>query len=115
MKDKGWFYKQVNGRRTGDKGKPEFKIDWWKLLLVPALAWCTWVTLHGFLAESNRNDIEQLRTEKVAELKGYVDLQVGVLHARSTKIDDRINDVIWKFFEDKLAKCNERRETGEAE
>ena len=83
---------------------------WWKLLLVPLLGWASWVTFGSLLAEKNRESLQQLRTEQVAELKEYVDLQVGVMHGRISKVDDKLDDVIWQFFAIHLDECNEECE-----
>lgn len=104
----GFFYKQVHGRRSTDKpGEKKFAIDWWKLILIPLLGWCAWVTIHGFMAENNKEEVEKLKAEKVAELEAYIDMQVGVMHGRITKVDDRLDGVIWQFFENELEDCQE--------
>jgi len=84
---------------------------WWKLLLVPLLGWASYVTFGSLLAEKNREALQQLRTEQVKELKEYVDLQVGVMHGRITKVSDKVDSDIdkltWRFFEDRLVECRE--------
>ena len=88
---------------------------WWKLLLVPIIGWASYVTLLAINADnravSNREEVEQLRNEKVAELKDYVDMQVGVLHNRISKVHDEneadIKAITWRFFEQQIADCTE--------
>lgn len=75
------LYSQTKGRRATDKpDSAQWKFDWWKLIILPALGWATWVTIHGFMAEKNKETL---------------DLQVGVLHQRIEaqeqihKVDDQ--------------------------
>ena len=90
-------------------------------MLVPLIGWCSWVTIHAFLAASNRKELERMRTEQVAELKAYVDMQVGVLHGRVTAVavgqeadETRLENRMWelqlRFFEDKIEDCQEELE-----
>jgi len=59
-----------------------------------------------------------MRTEQVAELKAYVDMQVGVLHGRITAVavgqeadETRLENRMWelqlRFFEDEIEDCQE--------
>ena len=92
---KSILYSQVQGRRKGDT-EVKWKFDWWKLilgiLLGSLIGWGSWVTRMCQKAE---------KTEEI------VDMQVGVMHGRITKVDDRINSIVWKFFEQELADCTE--------
>jgi hypothetical protein len=86
------LYSQVSGRRSGET--PVYKFDWWKAiigaLLASLIAWGSWATR---------------MCQKAEKSEEILDMQVGVLHGRITKVDDRLNDVIWRFFEKELNDC----------
>jgi hypothetical protein len=90
----GFFYKQVGGRRQGEQ--PVYKFDWWKIVAAAVLGgvitWGGWVTR---------------MCQKAEKSEEILDMQVMVLHTRITKVDDRVNDVIWKFFENEVTECEE--------
>jgi hypothetical protein len=69
---------------------------WWKAVIVLVtggiITWGSWVTRMGQKAE---------KSEEI------LDTQVMILHSRITKVDDRINHVIWKFFENEIQDCEE--------
>ena len=79
------------------------------------------MTIHGFLAERNQEALVELKKENIAELKAYVDLQVGVLHGRQTaavvgqeadetRLENRLWELQQRFFEDEIADCEEELE-----
>lgn len=89
------LYSKVYGRREGDR-EVQWKFDWWKLiagaLIASVISWGAWVTR---------------MCQKAEKSEEILDMQVGVLHGRITKVDDRINEIVWRFFENELEDCEE--------
>jgi hypothetical protein len=71
----------------------------WKVVLgavaVGILTWGGWVTR---------------MCQKAEKSEEILDTQVMILHSRITKVDDRINNVIWKFLEEEIEDCEEDRD-----
>ena len=82
------LYSQVAGRREGET--PVYKFDWWKLLIVPAVGWLTWVTIDCFKAERASEQIIVLHNRTTAA-------QVGQ-EADETRLENRLWELQLRFF-----------------